>query len=165
MHPTLPLLAVLLAAASPAVGQVVPDSSCIVTRIVDGDTFYCRDGTRVRLLGVDSPERGQGPVARKATAALQRLLPSGRAVRLESDVSLRDRYGRRLAWVWSGDTLVNELMVAEGWAVRYTVPPDVRYVDRISRAEREAHDARRGMWVDGTIACRPVRWRRDRCAS
>jgi micrococcal nuclease len=135
----------------------------VVARIVDGDTFYCADQTKVRLIGVDSPERGQGKVARQASAALARHLSRGRKVVLERDVTQLDRYGRTLAWVWAGDTLVNEAMVRDGWAVRYTVPPNVKYVERLGMAERSARAARLGLWADGNLTCRPEEWRRGKC--
>jgi micrococcal nuclease len=164
MHLRLALvLAGLLPVPGSAQSPAPARTSCVVQRIVDGDTFYCTDRTKVRLIGVDSPERGQGRVARRATAALVRHLPRGGTVLLESDVSPTDRYGRTLAWVWAGDTLVNELMVREGWAVRYTVPPNLKYVERLGRAERGARQAGRGLWADHGFTCRPADWRRGRC--
>jgi len=156
------LFAALLPIPSSATRQAA-GPTCVVARIVDGDTFYCADRTKVRLTGVDSPERGQGRVARQASAALARRLPRGRRVVLELDVTRRDRYGRTLAWVWVGDTLVNEALVRDGWAVRYTVPPNVKYVDRLGVAERSARAARLGLWADGERACRPADWRRHAC--
>ncbi len=32
-----------------------------------------------------------------------------------------------LAYVWTGSSLVNERLVREGWAVLYTLPPNVKY--------------------------------------
>ncbi len=136
----------------------------MVARVIDGDTFRCRDGTRVRLIGIDSPERGQGPAARAAAQALARWLPRGRMVRLELDVVATDRYGRTLAWVWVADTLVNEAMVRAGWAMLYTVPPNVKYVDRLTRAQRAARAARVGLWRQGEPTCSPARFRRKECA-
>lgn len=136
---------------------------CTVASVTDGDTIRCTDGTRVRLLGIDSPERAQGDEYHSARAALLRYLPPGETVRLEHDVRPLDQYRRTLAYVWAGDTLVNEAMVREGWAVLYTVPPNVRYVDRLRAAEREARDARRGLWRDGEVECRPADFRRDKC--
>jgi micrococcal nuclease len=160
-------LALLFAALLPVPGsaQTPPRArtACVVERIVDGDTFYCAERTKVRLIGVDSPERGQGSAARRATGALARHLPRGGTVLLESDVAPTDRYGRTLSWVWAGDTLVNELMVREGWAVQYTVPPNLKYVERLGRAERDAREAGRGLWADREFACRPADWRRGRC--
>jgi micrococcal nuclease len=88
-----------------------PTGACIVGRIVDGDTFYCRNGRKVRLLGIDGPERGQGSAGRQARRALARLLPSGRAVRLVGGAAPRDRHGRVLAYAWVGGAPVNETVV------------------------------------------------------
>ncbi|HWA55820.1 MAG TPA: thermonuclease family protein [Gemmatimonadales bacterium] len=140
-----------------------PRTRCVVARVTDGDTFRCTDGTRVRLLAIDSPEEGQGPVYQEARRGLQRYLVPQRTVELEADVRPTDQYGRTLAYVWVGDTLVNEAMVRDGWAVLYTVPPNVRFVERIRAAERDAREARRGLWANGPLRCRPADFRKQRC--
>jgi micrococcal nuclease len=160
---TLALPVKLLAgAASEPVGR--QDPSCVVSHVVDGDTFYCRDGRRVRLIGIDSPERRQsfGSVARHALAT---LLPSGASVRLEADVAPRDRYGRVLAHVWVGSTLINEQMVRDGWAVLYTVPPNVKYADRLRRAQNEARASGAGLWAQRGFDCLPSDFRQRKCVS
>jgi micrococcal nuclease len=136
----------------------------VVSHVVDGDTFYCRDGRKVRLIGIDSPERQQtfGPVARQA---LIRMLPSGNVVRLERDVALTDRYDRILAYVWIGSSLVNEAMVRDGWAVLYTVPPNVKYAERFSRAQKEARARGTGLWAQRGFDCLPSEFRRGTCVS
>jgi len=119
-----------------------------VTRVVDGDTIEVELGggtERVRYIGIDTPEwtddRAEARArARDATEANRRLV-AGRRVRLELDVEKRDRFGRLLAYVWVGDTLVNETLVREGHAVPYTVPPNVRYAERFRTAAREARAA------------------------
>lgn len=136
---------------------------CTVASVADGDTFRCSDGTRVRLLQIDSPEEGQGPVYGRARQELQRYLTKGRVVSLELDVRPLDQYRRTLAYVWLGDTLVNEAMVQAGWAVQFTLPPNVKYVERIRAAEHDARDHKRGLWSEGTIACRPADYRRRKC--
>lgn len=141
----------------------VPAPECEVGRVVDGDTFYCRDGRKVRLIGIDSPERGQGAPAGQAQRALARLIPLGRAVRLEGDVAPADRYGRVLAWVWAGGTLVNAAMVREGWAVLYTVPPNVKYAGLVERAQSEARASGAGLWASGGFDCPPRAYRRGEC--
>lgn len=110
----LALVAVALgscAAAQPSVPA--PSADCLLGRVVDGDTFYCRDGRKVRLLGIDSPERGQGAAGRLARRALERPMPVDRLVRLRGDITATDRYGRVLAYAWVGGTLVNEAMVRD----------------------------------------------------
>jgi micrococcal nuclease len=151
----------------PAAGQRQASSSsvCLVQRIADGDTFTCADGRRVRLIGIDSPESQQSPYGERARIALLELLPLGASVRLESDVVRTDRYGRVLAYVWACRILVNEAMVRDGWAVLYTVPPNVKYVDRLTRAQNEARTASAGLWSERGFDCLPSDFRRKRCVS
>ena len=42
-------------------------------------------------------------------------------------------------------TLVNEAMVRRGWAVTYTVPPNVKYAQRLVRAQSEARASGAGL--------------------
>jgi micrococcal nuclease len=125
---------------------------------VDGDTLRLEDGTLVRYIGVDTPEtrRRKGnrwvkdpqPFAAEALA-LNRRLVEGRQVRLEPDVQPRDRYGRRLAYVFVDGEMVNERLLREGVAQLLTIPPNVKYVDRFKSAQQEAKDAGRGLWASG----------------
>jgi micrococcal nuclease len=162
------LLALLALGALPSC-RAAPDnaaaqpSPCVVERIADGDTFTCRDRVRVRLIGIDTPELAQGEAGREARAALARLIPPGTAVRLEQDVSPRDRYGRTLAHVWRGSRLINEALVREGWAMLYTVPPNVKYAGRLERAQKEARAEGAGLWKSGGFGCEPAAYRRGEC--
>lgn len=142
---------------------------CTVVRVVDGDTFHCRlssgENVRVRLIGVDTPESSDNPKARRdaersgqsleeiikmgrASAEFtKRVLPRGETVYLEFDVQKTDRYGRLLAYVWLRDgRMLNELIVREGYAMVYTIPPNVKYQERFLQAQREAREKRRGLW-------------------
>ena len=158
--------AVLGACGPASAAAPAPDPwACEIARIVDGDTFHCADGRKVRLIGIDSPELRQGAAAREAREALQRLLPVGRAIRLQIDVAARDRWGRILAYAWSGSRLVNEAMIRGGWALLYTVPPNVKYVGRLERAQNEARAAGAGLWASGGFECPPAAFRRRQCVS
>ena len=141
------------------------EARCIVLRVADGDTFTCRDGRKVRLIGIDSPEPEQRPFGTRARQELIRMLPPGSAVLLEHDVRLTDRYGRLLAYVWAGPTLVNEVMVRGGWAVLYTVPPNIKYAERFRRAQNEARAQGTGLWAERGFDCAPADFRRGRCLS
>lgn len=125
----------------------------LVTRVVDGDTAEMLvDGREVdvRFIGIDTPESvaPDQPVecyGEEASAYTESRL-EGRTVGLEYDVERTDQYGRTLAYVWLGDELFNETLVAEGYAVVTTYPPNVAYVDRFVAAQREAREAGRGFW-------------------
>jgi micrococcal nuclease len=140
-------------------------ASCTVSGVSDGDSFRCSDGRRVRLTGIDSPEYEQRPFGVAAREALLHLLPPGSVVRLETDLAPTDQYGRVLAYVWVGDTLVNQVMLGNGWAVLYTVPPNVKYVDRLAQAQKEARAIRAGLWSQGGFDCPPSQFRRNHCLS
>lgn len=155
------LLAALLLAAAPVHAQ--QRIRCQVTSITDGDTFRCGE-RRIRLLGIDTPERSQHPVGDSATAALRRLVPVGSTVTLELDVQPEDRYRRTLAWVWNRrGELVNERLAADGYAVQLTYAPNVRYVERITAAVRLARARGRGLWRIAGFSCEPREHRRHRC--
>ena len=147
--PLLLLLLALLVAGSASAGPL----EGVVVRVVDGDTIYVQLADRVekiRYIGVNTPEihhpiKGEEPGGREA-AAMNRRLVGGRPVRLELDVRSRDRYGRLLAYVWLGDTMVNAELVRRGYAQVMTVPPNVRYQDLFVKLQREARDAGRGLW-------------------
>jgi micrococcal nuclease len=144
-------------------GPQGPVELCVVARIVDGDTFTCRGGWRVRLIGVDAPELSQQPFGVQARGALARWVQPGDTVTLERDVQAEDRYGRRLAYVWRGAILVNWQLVRGGWALLLTIPPNVRYSEAFQEAQRRAREAGVGLWAAGGFACRPSDRRRGRC--
>jgi len=116
-----------------------------VSRVLDGDTIEIEGGERVRYLGINAPESGQ-PFSTEATRENERLV-AGRAVNLEFDVQTQDRYGRLLAYIWLGNTLINREIVKNGYAVIETIQPNVKYQDSILAVQQEARDACRGLWA------------------
>ena len=126
-----------------------------VLDVIDGDTI--RIGSQaepeiVRLLGINSPERGECQAA-EASAVLRQLV-AGREVRLVPEVSERDSHGRLLRFVFSGRDLINETMVRAGLAIAFAVPPDVSAAELLLRAEEAAERAQVGIW--NPTACGPA---------
>lgn len=128
----------------------------MVTRIVDGDTFWIDDGTekgrKVRLIGVDAPETrrtsrkqvGLFGVESKRYLTTQLL---DKEVRLEFDVDRTDRYGRTLAYVYLRDgTFVNAELLRHGFGVVMTVPPNVKYSGDFLELQIEARENKKGLW-------------------
>lgn len=133
-----------------------------VTSVTDGDTIRVTiDGksTRVRLIGIDTPEVSDPRktvqcFGREASRRATELM-DGTQVWLEYDPSQsrRDRYGRTLAYVWQAEAvLVNEKMVAEGFAHEYTYETPYNYQDTFREAEQAARAAERGLWSPATCA-------------
>ncbi len=138
------LLAAVLGARGAVGGSSAQDVR--VTRVIDGDTVVVSGGEHVRLIGVDTPERGDC-FSRAATAEARRLA-GGRAVRLRFDAERRDRYGRLLAYVHrsSDGVFVNAELMRRGYARTLSIAPNVRHAGRFARLEREARRAGRGLW-------------------
>jgi micrococcal nuclease len=143
-----------LACAADAAAPSTPGRTSVpVVEVTDGDTIRVDlDGqeTAVRLIGIDTPER-DGPYTslecfgEEASRFTHDAL-EGRTVELEFDVERTDRYGRTLAYLWLDGALFNERLVRSGYAVVTTFPPNVRYVEQFTAAQRSARDERRGLW-------------------
>lgn len=132
-------------------GQVQDGNWFIVERVVDGDTFQLSTGEKVRLIGVDTPEtvKPGTPVQTygKEASDYSKMSLTGKKVRLEFDVSEKDRYGRLLAYVYLEDgTFYNELLLREGYAQVMTVPPNVKYADHFLKVQQAAREAGKGLW-------------------
>lgn len=141
--------------SQPTIGAVVTVGAEVV-RVVDGDTLIVnQDGAevRVRLLGIDTPEsvKPDSPVECYGPEASARTteLASGRIVRLEGDPTQDavDQYGRTLAYVWLDDaTMLNEVLVAEGYAREYTYEQPGSHQALLLDAQRRAQAADAGLW-------------------
>lgn len=132
--------------------------TCVVTKVVDGDTFKCRlepSNTliTVRIIGIDTPEtvapgkpvQCYGP---EASAHAKKLL-SGKTVELIYDPSqdVYDRYGRTLAYVTLDDGQdFGRLMIRDGYAREYTYRKPYDNIGIYQNAERLADALNRGLW-------------------
>jgi micrococcal nuclease len=141
----------LVACVAPVPPRSAPPRETQVVRVVDGDTIVVAiggpRGTKVRLIGIDTPERDR--CFFEAATQRMRALVEGKSVRLDKDVSETDRYGRLLRYVYSGTTFVNAVMVREGYATAATFPPDVAHANQFVALARVARIAKRGLWAGG----------------
>ncbi len=94
----------------------------VVERIIDGDTMVV-SGVRVRLVGIDTPERGE-PGYEEAKSFLRELCPPGSTVALDvDDEEPYDRYGRTLAVVYCDGVNANAELLRRGYAEVLYIPP------------------------------------------
>jgi micrococcal nuclease len=137
----------------------------LVKRVIDGDTYLLHNGDKVRLLGIDTPEKynskkldkdadrtGQD---KKTIRKLGKLssdyvkdLVEGKKVFLEKEPNYedKDKYGRLLRYVYLEDgTLVNAKIIQDGYGQVYEKYP-VSKTDEFRKYQREARLQKRGLW-------------------
>ena len=120
------------------------DFSGPVVSVLDGDTIevlHNSKAERIRLNGIDCPEKGQA-FGKRAKQGVSELV-FGRQVTLQTHGL--DKYGRTIADVLLPDgTNVNHALVKDGWCWWYRkyAPGDAA----LERLEREARKDNRGVW-------------------
>ena len=142
----------------------------LCTRVIDGDTIELAvpdagsTTTRVRLWGVDTPETSVSAGATyfgREAAAFTRSRVEGREVRLVlAPNDTRDRYNRLLAYVYVGDDMLNEELIATGHAYadpRFEHP----WRERFQLLEEAARRRGDGLWANVRPEQMPT-WRRQR---
>lgn len=133
-----------------------PDDAIALTvaYVFDGDTLEAVDPstgqrTRVRLIGVDTPEGTPTPEcwADEARAHLVELLPEGSTVWAAEDTEPRDRYDRALRYLWTDDgRFVNHELVAAGDAEAIRIEPNVAHFALLRATQAVAAAAGTGLW-------------------
>lgn len=130
--------------------DAIAEEGVLVKRVVDGDTIELETGQKLRYIGINTPEtvHPTKPVEcfGHEAAAKNKELVEGKRVRLEKDVSETDKYGRLLRYVYLNNTFINDYLVRQGYAHASTFPPDVKYQDQFTQAEREARQNNMGLW-------------------
>jgi micrococcal nuclease len=150
-------VALVLGLAVPGGAFTMAAFEATVVSVADGDTLtVLRDQTqvRIRLHGIDAPEKGQ-PFGTRAKAFTAEL---AHGLRVRVEPTDRDRYGRVVADVIlpDGRNLNRELIRAGlAWWFRRYAPKD----GELARLEDEARGARRGLWAD-PHPVPPWDWRR-----
>ncbi len=138
--------------------QVKSDESMlyVVARAIDGDTIELESGEKVRYIGIDTPETKHPKKAvqcfGKEAHEKNKELVEGKYVRLERDVSERDKYGRLLRYVYVVNTdsneeiFVNAELVSKGYAHASTFPPDVKFQEIFLDGQDFAREHKLGLW-------------------
>ena len=112
--------ALTLAMLSPALASV---------RVIDGDTVDV-DGTRIRILSIDTPETFQSRcdnelvLGLKAKARLTELLGSGEVSYTHPTVSTA--LAERWRLVYAGEVSVGDVLLKEGYALPYVPGPEAK---------------------------------------
>lgn len=137
-----------------------------VPKVIDGDTFKLSDGTKVRLIGVDTPEtldprKDVHWYGREASKKLKEWI-EGKTVCLKQDQDKTqnlDKYGRLLRYAWKYTSekdaendskglngfFVNAELIRQGYGFAYTKYP-FQYLDEFRKYANDARLNNRGLW-------------------
>jgi len=100
----------------------ISEEKSVCTKVVDGDTIYLSNGKKVRLVGVNTPEKGvTGYLASKRF--LEKMCLNKEVGINVDDRKYRDKYGRTLAVVIVDGKNVNEMLLKEHLAEVMYIPP------------------------------------------
>ena len=142
-----------------------------IKRVVDGDTaiiyFLTNDGTRykeerIRFIGVNTPETvdPNRPVeyyGKEASNFTKKELKD-KTIWVLTDAGVRDKYDRLLGYIWLDEPknldsekevrakMFNAMLLLKGYAQTMTIQPNVRYSNMFVKFQREAMEAKRGLW-------------------
>ncbi len=130
-----------------------------VVVVTDGDTLVVEpesggDRVKVRLHGIDAPERKQPYGEASRGFAIDIALFKS----VEIEETARDRYGRIVAIVWlpTGESLQSELLRA---GLAWVWPRYCMNCDKWMDLQRRAMEAATGLWTDENPIT-PWEWRR-----
>lgn len=129
-----------------------------VVRVIDGDTYIIlinNTETKVRLIGVDTPESAAPESYRKdnteeggeVSEIVKDKIREDDILYIEYDVQKTDNYGRTLAYLYFPDgTMIQEWLLENGYANIATYPPNVKYADRFKELAQTAAENKTGLW-------------------
>ena len=101
---------------TPLVAPAVAAALLLTADVVDGDTITMSDGTTVRLIGIDTPERGQCGYE-DSSATIAQLIGGQNVTLVAGARDDIDKYGRRLRYVEVNGVDVNLAMIESGHAI------------------------------------------------
>ena len=134
------------------------EKSFTVVKVVDGDTININvpdvnfATTRIRLLGIDTPETEKSPTGpmyygRQASEFTSKTVLGQKVTVIMDKVSkTRDKYNRLLCYIRFADgRILNEELVSEGFAYADTRFPHSQF-DKYIQLEKTAQKQKKRLW-------------------
>ena len=124
-----------------------------IAHIYDGDTIRLTDGRKLRLIGINTPERGRDgnkdqPFYLSAKKQLQQIVKNNQnQLKIVLGKEKHDRYKRLLAHIFTlNGKNISATLLRNGQGFSITIPPNIRFLSCYKNAEKEAQDHKRGIW-------------------
>lgn len=137
---------------------VSAENTGTLVRVVDGDTYVINIGgvdTKVRLIGVDTPEsvapasysKDNSAEGKDVSDIMKDKLQKGDVLTVEYDVQKTDKYNRTLAYVYFSDgTMIQKWLLENGYAQCMTIQPNSKYATEFAEIQHKAAENSVGLW-------------------
>ncbi len=133
------------------------DETTTVRYTYDGDTLQLRDGRKVRLIGINTPElerknKAAEPFSIAAKKALKALFNKSKTISLRYGEEKKDHYGRFLAHGFLTDGQnIQTILLNQGLARAISIPPNTRFSACYLEQEQKARCKKTGLWKQSKI--------------
>lgn len=129
------------------------DQTVHVAHVYDGDTIKLTDGRKLRLIGINTPERGRDgkknePFYLTAKNQLQKIIKkNASSIKIIFGKTKHDRYKRLLVHIFTLDNEnITATLLKKGLGFTIAIPPNIQLLSCYQKAEREAQKQKRGIW-------------------
>ena len=127
--------------------------SVFVSRIIDGDTIELEDKSDVRLLGINSPEKGEQYYDEAKNFLKEKA--ENKTVFLEYGKDKTDLYNRTLAYIFINGENINLDLVKNGYANYYFPSGKDKYYPLFENAWEECLNNKKNLCESSESVCAP----------
>ena len=122
-------------------------TSGTVTRIIDADNIELDNKQSVRLYAVSCPEKGER-LSKETIDYLTKIVLNQKVTLDYQPNYTKDSFGRTLAYVFIGDTHLNEQIIRQGFCevTIYQKRAKLKYQDELVTAQEQAKNEKLGRW-------------------
>lgn len=124
-----------------------PDDRFIISKIIDGDTVELMGGDKLRLLSIDTPEKGS--LFHDDAKNFLSNLTIGKTAKIEFARTRRDRYGRLLGYLYIDSIFINKSILDNGLGYLYLFKDNelnTKEIKQLLSAQQKAIDKKLGIW-------------------
>lgn len=112
----------------------------IVKKVIDGDTIELFDGRKIRMIGINTPEKGK--FSSLESLNFTKNLENKTIIIMYRET---DRYERILGYILFNNEIFNKKILEEGLAHLYYYKKD-NFYDEMKEAEEFARQNKKGIW-------------------
>ncbi|MFA5856957.1 MAG: thermonuclease family protein [Candidatus Pacearchaeota archaeon] len=120
-----------------------------INEVIDGDTIILETNEKVRLLGINTPEKSK-PYYNEAKNFLNQFKDDN--IYLKKDKEDNDRYNRKLRYIFKDSRFINVEILENGLATTLMID-NLIYEEKFKKAEKFARDNKIGLWKLSSDIC------------